>query len=81
MSIRWSVFSISILIQQSVYYNIAEFLRNRELLAGGERTVQGEHFELFTVAITLKMREIRSFQNFGAISKKKTKKFEYLGNG
>jgi len=39
-------------------------------LAGGERLVQNEHFELSTVAETSKIAEIRNFQNFDKISKK-----------
>jgi len=39
-------------------------------LAQGERAVQDEHFELFTVTETLKMAEIWNFQNFDKIYQK-----------
>jgi len=39
-------------------------------LAQGERAVQDEHFELFTVTETPKMAEIWNFQNFDKIYKK-----------
>jgi len=39
-------------------------------LAQGERAVQDEHFELFTVTEIPKMSEIWNFQNFDKIFKK-----------
>jgi len=42
-------------------------------MARGERAVQGEHFELFTVAESPKMAEIRNFQNFDANFKKNSR--------
>jgi len=40
-------------------------------IARGERTVQDDHFELFTVAEIPKIREIRNFLNVEEISTKK----------
>jgi len=40
-------------------------------LAGGERAIKDEHFELFTIVETPKMAEIQRFQFFSAISQKK----------